>query len=258
MFRLRKWYFDVVTDQGAALIAYAARLHWGALRLGYCSVLAAPSNAPAREHTVLGRFAEPALDSGRLTWERAPLAFRGEWESEAPALHRMLLQGAAGSMLWTCHMPRARARIRHGDASFEGRGYVENLVLTIPPWRLPFRTLRWGRHTSARHSVVWIEWTGTEAGRWVWLDGREQPGARLTESRIAGLDDGAELHLGPSRDLRDRGVLAALVGHIPALSGRLPGRMSAMREHKQVSGSTLLSDSQPADQGWAVHEMVTW
>jgi len=32
MFTLHKWYLDVVTDEGDALIAYAARLRWRRLR----------------------------------------------------------------------------------------------------------------------------------------------------------------------------------------------------------------------------------
>ena len=33
MFLLTKWYLDLVTPEGTALIAYAARLRWGRFRM---------------------------------------------------------------------------------------------------------------------------------------------------------------------------------------------------------------------------------
>lgn len=43
-FRLRKWYFDVVSAEGHATIGYVAEVGWGAMSWQYASVLDGPSS----------------------------------------------------------------------------------------------------------------------------------------------------------------------------------------------------------------------
>lgn len=221
MFLLVKWYLDLVTDDGTALWAYSARLRWGALRLSYASVCRSVPGARLDEAATIRGVVAPRLD-------------------------------------WLCQMPRARATVRWGDSTYVGLGYVESLRLTIPPGRPPFRTLRWGRHLSDRHALVWIEWEGGDPQRWVWLDGSEQRDARLTADGIAALDRGCELRLGSSRDLCDRPVVGSLARFLPAVARRAAGPLGSMREHKQLSRSSLLAPGQAPDLGWAIHEEVTW
>jgi hypothetical protein len=130
--------------------------------------------------------------------------------------------------------------VQIGDARLEGLGYLERLRLTVRPWKLPFRTLHWGRHLSAEHSLVWIDWRGGEERCWVWLDGVEQAGAAVQDDGVTGLADGAELRWNGGRDLRDRRLLAR------------------WHEHKRLSPSAITMRGRPLDHGWTVHEVVTW
>jgi hypothetical protein len=260
MFLLTKWYLDLVTGDGTALIAYAARLRWGGLRLGYASVLVSEASRPAREVRAFGGGrAWPRLDGDRLTWAHPRLGIEGIWDRTAPAIRRRLLKtDAAGEIRWACEMPRARARVTLGDRTFEGLGYAERLSLSIPPRNLPFRTLRWGRHTSAAHSLVWIDWIGKDTRRFVWLDGVEQPDACLDAHAVCRLDEWTRLRLDPARDICDQQALGRIAGRVPGLTRRLAGPVAAMREHKQVARGTIERQGRAAGAGWTLFETVTW
>jgi len=259
MFLLTKWYLDLVTEDGVAFIAYAARLKWGVARLGYASALLAAPECQARETATARGVVLPRVEDDATRWECGPLGLRGEWRRLAPPIRETLIRSPEGSIHWFCRMPRARATVRFGDTLLEGAGYVECLRLTLPPWRLPFDALWWGRHLSDRHSVVWIQWDGRDRRTWIWLDGLLQPRAHLGPDGIAGLDRGAELRLGDRRGVRDRRVLAALGDLAPALTRRLAGSLGRMHERKQLSRSTLADGpDRPADSGWSLHEEVTW
>jgi hypothetical protein len=260
MFALLKWYFDLVTDTGTAMVLYATRLQWGRLRAGYASVLYSAPGGLLKEEATMRGVKRPRLLREGLTWQSEPLGVVGTWTRPTPSkpIRRTLIRGSTGHIRWTCYLPSARARVRYGDRELAGTGYVESLRLTIPPWKLPFNTLRWGRYASDRHSLVWIDWAGTRCQRWCWLDGLEQPGARLTETGVEGLSDGSELRLEGSRDIRDRRVLATLTDIAPGLSRRLAGRLARMHEHKVLDRSALVRVGEPRDRGWTLHEVVTW
>ena len=52
MFKLSKWYLDVITEDGSAFIGYAARLEWGPLRVAYGATLLALSGAAVIERVI--------------------------------------------------------------------------------------------------------------------------------------------------------------------------------------------------------------
>jgi hypothetical protein len=259
VFQLTKWYLDIVTEQGDALIAYAARVQIGGVPLSYASVLVSRAAAAADHEDAGIRGVEgPSFAGDACAWQNEALGISGRWQRSSPSIERILVTGPEGSVAWTCHMPSARAEARYRDLALTGTGYVECLELSIPPWKLPFRTLRWGRHLSDQHSLVWIEWDDGRTGRWIWLDGHEQPDARLTATGIVGLAGNRELRLRESRDLRNRAVLSSLTRTIPALQRHLEGSLAGMHEHKQVSRSALVAAGHAIDDGWALHEVVTW
>ena len=258
MFHLSKWYLDLVTDDGVVVVAYAARLTWGRVGLGYASVLRSMPGQPPDETSVFGQTEQPNADGDRLVWKQRSLGITARWERLAAPIHKPLLESAAGGITWTCVMPAARASIELKAGRYRGIGYVEQLTLTIPPWDLPFNALRWGRHASETHSVVWIEWRGSDMRRLVWLDGTEQPSASLDASGVIGLRDEARVELGTPRDLCARPALSRVIDRLPQFSKPIAGRMAAMFEHKMVAPSRLLVAGTAVDSGWSVFEEVTW
>ena len=68
----------------------------------------------------------------------------------------------------------------------EGTGYAERLELSIRPWRLPIRELRWGRFVSEGASMAWIDWQGadpTEVIRALGYEPGKEESPDVTEDR---------------------------------------------------------------------------
>ena len=258
MFTLDKWYLDLVTDDGTALIGYAAELRWHAFDLHYAALLESQPGATPHEHATIRKVKPPELAGDHLTWVCEPLRVSGEWLRLAPPVGETLLDSPAGTIEWSCLLPRARASLEVGGRRHEGLGYVERLHLTIAPWEFPFRALRWGRHLSGAHALVWIEWDGEVSRRWAWLDGRFQPSARVAPGGVTGLEKGMELRWDADRDVRRRSVVEALREMAPALVRGMTGRIGTMDEHKQLSRSALTANGRMLDSGWVIHEEVTW
>jgi hypothetical protein len=79
MFRLAKWYLDLVAEDGTALITYAASLRWGAIRLQYASTfLSRPGTAPI-ERSQLTRVHPPDDTDDVLHLSLPGLGLSGEW-----------------------------------------------------------------------------------------------------------------------------------------------------------------------------------
>jgi hypothetical protein len=256
VFSLVKWYLDVVGDDGSAAIGYSARVRWGAIRIGYGSVfLSAPGQTPDEVGSIRSGRA-PWLAGETLRWTHRSLGVTGEWAPVGSGFEATLLRTEAGRIHWHCLIPRGRATLTWRDRTVSGWGYAERLELTIPPHRLPFTTLHWGRHLSPRHAVVWIVLDGECPSSRLWLDGHEQPDPRLTDQG-ASLGGGLALQFGETRSLRDRFVGRWLAETLPALRQRL-GPLAGMRELKRLSRSSIMQGEQSLDLGWAIHERVTW
>jgi hypothetical protein len=258
MFLLDKWYLDVVTSGGEVAIVYSARLRWGAVRVGYASALEDCGPGAHHESRTLRAVEAPRHNASALTWHNRILDVEGCWQCDAPPIDRTLASTSVGEIRWSCQMLRARASIRIADRTYDGLGYVERLRLTIPPRKLPFDALRWGRHLSDRCSLIWIDWRGAEHQSWVWLNGTEQPAALVTDAGVCGLVDGAELCLEEGRDVLNRHTIVSLSDLLPAVVRRASAPLAGMRERKRVARSSIVIGSNRVDQGWTLHELVTW
>ncbi|MBT8403821.1 MAG: hypothetical protein KJP18_08195 [Gemmatimonadetes bacterium] len=258
MFRLTKWYLDLVTPQGTVLIAYAGSLRWRALTVDYASTFLAP---PGREplETSRGSGADVTqADENVVRFAHPQLEIDGTWTRRSPPITEVLLDDEAGRVTWDCVLPGARASVRLGDDHLEGLGYVERLTFTRPPWSLPLRTLRWGRFVSDAHALVWISWDGGPPRRWTWLDGVAQPHARPDDRGVSGLDDDLALDLDSGRVLCDRKALQVLSRQLPALDALPLGPLGHLRETKRLDRGRLRTPADGADEGWVIHEVVTW
>lgn len=258
MFQLSKWYLDLVTPDGIAVLCYAARLRWGPVRLRYASILLDIPGAKPEEAATVRRVERPVIDRGILRWRSNSLGVHGEWRRQRPMLRETLQRSRAGAVRWSCRMPLATAEVQWGGRGFAGLGYVESLGMTIPPTRLPFRRMRWGRHLSREHWLAWIEWNGQLPGQWIWLDGVRQDGVTFTDEGTIHLAGGWQLQLRDSRDIRNRVVLPSIGAMFAGIASRWAGSLATLREHKMVARSAPYEDQVRLDEGWTVHEIVEW
>ena len=258
MFQLNKWYLDLISPDGIAVICYSARLRWGPLRLRYSSILLAIPGAKPEEASSIRQVERPRLADGIVHWRSDTLDVSGEWRRRQPPIRATLRRDHTGAIRWSCRLPLADAEVQWGNRRFSGLGYVESLGMTMPPTQLPFRMLRWGRHLSSEHSLVWIDWSGSAPGQWVWLDGVLQRSASFAADGSMRLPEGRWLQLHDSRDIRNATLLPSLLTAVPAVASRAAGALGTLHEHKMVSRSSLHDGQRPSDSGWTIHEIVTW
>lgn len=258
MRQLTKWYLDLVSDDGTALVVYVATLRWGPVSVDYAATLLARPGEALEETTSFSHVHLPSYEPGEVRLEQPSLGVQGRWGDGSAPVSATLLEVPSGTVRWECLLPSAHAWVALRGEKLEGRGYVERLTMTAPPWALPLRTLRWGRYASAGHAVVWIEWRGGPPKQWVWMDGEPQRHACLEATGITGLSHGRRLTLSDFRELCDRRALQVLSRRLPSLA-RVPlGPLRNLRETKRLDQGVLATPGADPDQGWALHEVVTW
>jgi hypothetical protein len=261
MFRLAKWYLDLVAEDGTALITYAASLRWGAIRLQYASTILSRTGTAPIERSQFTRVQLPDDTDDVLHVSLPGLGLTGEWCRTAAPIQATLLADASGVVQWDCLLPSGRVAVELNGESLTGAGYAERLTLTCPPWSLPFRRLRWGRYVGATRSLVWIDWDHDAARRWVWVDGQLQPGAVPAMDAVTCLRDaggGVSLRLTPERVLCERRALQVIAHRWPAF-GVLPlGPLRDLHETKRLARGSLHGGEGLLETGWVIHEEVAW
>ncbi len=253
-FHLSKWYADCITEAGDVFIGYAAEVRWRALHIHYASVLECRGTQKPRSRFSLRAGLPPQPQDGALAWRAPALRTSGTWHGMQPPLHEVLLGGA---IEWDCFQPGARVEVRSGEDRMCGLGYIERLGLTIPPWRLPIRELRWGRFVSESDALVWIDWSGPHQERLAFHNGIPIAATRIDEG---GLDLGASVRLRfrETIPLRQGSLAETALAKIPDAPAILPGRILRVRETKWRSRAVLECAAAPAVRGWAIHEFVEW
>ena len=255
-FSLSKWYLDVVADDGALAIGYAARLVLGPLVIDYASLLACDAHGAVTTRTTLRHTEPPRLDADEFTWSAPPLGIAATFRARESTVRETLLDTSAGQVCWTCHAPRANVSATLDGHPLRGLGYLEHVELTLPPWRLPIRELYWGRALSDQESLVWIDWRGNDYQTQLAVAG----GARLGPFSVGqdGVFDDAGrplLRLTEHTTLRQGAIgQTALAVLGPSVLERLPGRALLLDEHKWRSRAEFASGGQ----GYAIHEVVRW
>ncbi|MBI4889039.1 MAG: hypothetical protein HY821_00350 [Acidobacteria bacterium] len=233
-FHLVKWYADVVAPDGRYAIGYWAELRQASLRIRYASLIEGAPSSPAAARTTLRPGPEPGIDH----WHEPKLAAAWRFLPSAPPFEQTLLTTNQGHVRWHCLAPAAQVVMNR----IAGRGYLERIELTIPPWRLPIQTLLWGRLLTPGHSLVWIEWHGAHPLRLTLSDGQPVP---QPFPELCSFDNATTIRQGPIGP----GILRAIPG-LPA-----PVQLLQIHEHKLLSRARL---HHPPGEGWAIHETVNW
>ena len=252
-FALVKWYMDCVTESGTTAILYCAELRWRGIRASYSSVLSAD------EHTITTRTSMKrhrlSSDGDRISVEFPLLSVTGTWKAAAVPVEHTVFEDARGSVLWNCVQPGSSAHVTVGDRELNGLGYAECLTLTLPPWQLPLRQLRWGRFVSAQDSLAWIDWQGPYSTRIAVHNGRKCEALSISETEVV-LDD-SRLRIDQPFSLRSGRLGSTILPGAPMLRNLLPRSLFNVDEKKWRSRGILdIQDHQ--SRGWVIHEVVNW
>lgn len=212
------------------------------------------------------RFGPARIESDVLVWSVPGLSGELTVRPRAEAVMMSDRLAAAGprTLGWTVEVPDAdvtgELRWPGGSLSLAGRGYRDRVWTDIPPRRVPFRTLRWGRAVTASHATTWID-AETLAGRlrWRWEDGVVLPGGGVPAGAGEGVGNAPDATGVPDLSLGERRLLVdAHVADIPSLRlGALRGLLRWLsRDLRQTRWSAPVRWRGEA--GWAVHEEVVW
>jgi hypothetical protein len=252
--RLHKWYLDCVGDGGDAAIVYLGRVRLGGLRVHYVELLTIGRGGRRERRRRLSSRAPLSRDASGLTVAAPAMGFRGRWEPDGAGLEVALLESPEGSIRWRCHSLAGACELQLPDGQrLTGGGYAEELEMTLPPWALPFRELRWGRFAGSGRSVVWIDWREGLERRWLFVDGAAAPAQRLDLAGVAW--PAGELAILPGVVIREADVGRTLLG---SLAGLLPRRLGQARETKWLCPGELRVVGFEPIRGDVIHEVVRW
>lgn len=253
--RVEKWYLDCVTPDGAGMIGYAARIGLGPLALQCSETLLWRAGEPADlNRTVLGGRLPAEMPDG-IVWRSRAVDANGLWCPCGAGIPTVTLhEEAAGRIEWTCLCPAAQAIVSVGSIHLEGLGYVERLVMTLPPAKLPFRELRWGRFIAGGQSCIWIQWRGPIERSWCFHNGRAVDAAMPDRHELVW--NGHRLRLDQGSILR-AGRIAETAFHEAGLWRRLlPRAVGGIEETKWCSAGVLTDEQGREHTGWAIHEVA--
>src|ERR1035438_5835233 len=129
--------------------------------------------------------------------------------------------------------------------------------MTIAPWKLPIRTLRWGRFLTPHTTLIWIDWQGPFTTRLVFLNGQRVLAETLDDGGLL-LDNGVLISLDRAHVVRQGSLGSTVFAAVPG-SGRIaPARMFRVEECKWKSRARMQSPGGAAEDGWCIHEAVNW
>jgi hypothetical protein len=263
-FSLDKWYMDVVADDGEALVLYAAELRLFGLHLHYASIVQHRAGGTRAMSTL--RRSMPELEGKTLRWSSRALGVgAATWVADGEGVNEPLLgkeatapQGDDGTVVWSCHMPLARAEVElDGGRVVRGLGYADELTLTMAPWALPIDELRWGRFTGEGASVVWLDWRGAHEKRVILKHGARVRGT-VGDRMIEMPEDEAKVTIAEGTVLREGPLGTGPLAAVAELHALLPHKILATVERQVLARATLEQPFSAPVRGWAISEVVRW
>jgi hypothetical protein len=244
---------DCVDDAGDAAILYCAEMRWRSLHLSYGNVVSMDGVA-AQSRTSLRRFRLVEEDR-QISVELPGLKVTGKWNAGSESVERTVYEDSNGYVHWKCVQPRSSATIRIGDRMVAGLGYAECLTMTLPPWQLPMRELRWGRFVSAEDSLVWIDWQGPFSTSFAFHNECKLDLHSVSESELTA--GGATLRMKESIPIRMGRLSETVLPGAPGLARIFPHSIFNIDERKWRSRGVLDVDDRRVE-GWVIHEVVRW
>ena len=252
-FSLVKWYMDCVTDRGDAAILYCADFRWRGIRAAYSSVLTV-NELSAESHSSMTRY-RLSSKGDQILVEFPRLGVSGKWEAAAAPYQRVVYESASGNVMWNCLQPRSSVYLCVGEREWTGLGYAECLTLTLPPWQLPMRQLRWGRFVSQQDSLAWVDWQGPYSTSFAVSNSLPCETLSVTDSEVVLRD--VSLRMEESLPLRAGRLGSTILPGAPALAKLLPRSLFNIEEQKWRSRGILNAHGRSSN-GWVIHEVVHW
>jgi hypothetical protein len=261
-FHLDKWFLDFIGEHGEAMIFYAARLKWRGWSTSYTSWLSYDEGSGVRLKSRFSKVQIPKLNDKMITWSDTKFGVSGTWESLSKIVQTRIFDSEEGSLDWNCYQPASKVQLRINGNVLEGRGYAEQLILTVPPWRIPMDELRWGRFGSDEFNMVWIELREKNREQWLWLNGEKIENCIIEDDLISIPEKDLVLNLDRAILLESEkkifSVVENIIRYIPGFNKVMPLNFLMADEFKWLSNGRLQKQCKTQASGMAIHELVNF
>ena len=260
-FKLKKWYFDGISEDGRAIVCYSAVMSWRMLSVQYASYLYLDANGRAHSGSRYRDAPLPVLENDNIRWEDGKFRIKGEWHAAAAPVRTKLHDSEEGYLDWHCYQPAAHCHIQlREETPISGYGYAECLEMTIPPWKMGFSELRWGRLAHPESPIVWIDLRGEPNRSWIFNGQELIRNGDVSDTAIQMPDQQMDLSLRGHTPIEDKQkimeVVQSLIGRMPGFDQFTPLHFLKAQETKWRSRGTLHTQGQPEKSGWVIHELV--
>ncbi|MCX6284922.1 MAG: hypothetical protein NTW31_11895 [Bacteroidetes bacterium] len=259
-FHLSKWFLDFIGESGDAMIFYAAKLKWHGWSVSYASWLRYDRASGVRLKSRFNNIQIPKIQDDKITWKDARFGVSGTWEPLADMIQTRIFDSEEGSVDWKCFQPASKVQVRIKEKVLNGRGYAEQLILTVPPWRIPMEQLRWGRFGSDEINLVWIELRDKEKRQWLWLNGKRIENCIVEDDQISLPEKELVLFLNKGVLLESEKKISSLaqkiIRYMPGVNKLIPVNFLTADEFKWLSEGEFKGHNNTYSRGMAIHELV--
>lgn len=197
-----------------------------------------------------------------ITWSDRQFDVSGCWKSLTTPVNARLFDSGEGFIDWKCHQPASGVTLKFNERTIEGTGYAEQLILTMPPWKIPIDELRWGRFGSIDYQMVWIELREEEKLQWLWLNGEKIENCIIEDDHIFIAGKDLMLNLDRSVVLESEkkifSVVERLTRFMPGFNKIMPLKFLMAQEDKWLSKGKLLKRDEVITRGTSIHELVSF
>jgi len=261
-FHLDKWFLDFTGENGEAMIFYAAKLTWHGWTASYTSWLQYDAVQGVRLKSRFRNVQMPQKKDHLIEWSDAKFGISGTWRALADRIEARIFDSEDGFLDWRCFQPASQVQLKISDRVLEGKGYAEQLILTVPPWKIPMDELRWGRFGSMQNNIVWIELREKERKQWLWLNGEKIGNCTIEDDCISIPDHNMVLKLDRGAVLEAEkkvfSVVNKIIRYIPGFKKVVPINFLMADEFKWLSKGELQANSSVVSKGMAIHELVNF
>ncbi len=261
-FLLDKWFLDFVGNNGEAMIIYIAKLTWHGTTVHYTCHVHYNLQEGIKIRSRFRNTQPPIVKDGLITWSDEKFGIDGRWRFNGNPLKSRLIDSEEGQLNWYCLQPASNVLLRIKNKVLEGRGYAEQLILTIPPWNIPMHELRWGHFGSNEYQLVWIEIRENSKKQWLWLNGEEMNNCIIEDDHIEIPEKNYLIKLNQEVVMESGkkiySVVEKLVEYVPGFKKIMPLQFLMANNSKWLSNGQFQKNGKTITNGIAIHECVNF
>ncbi len=155
-FTFEKWYFDCIDEaSNDVFIGYSVKLKWKFINARYQGYVFNKHDEHTEKHS-LSKRARVNVVTPIISFASKLFDISGTWEEKDPSFTKTVFANEKGSVMLECFQPRSAVNIRIKNGIIAGTGYCERIKLTLKPWQLPFKEIRWGRCHTESDTYIWV------------------------------------------------------------------------------------------------------